>query len=126
MAGLVAAAALGPPWPLGPNVFTFGVCTGAFSIAVIASMMSLATEGGGSREGVRMGLWGAAQAVAFASGGFLGTVLADLARLATGSAAGAYAFVFGAEAAAFLAACGVALGVRFGTAPARPAALTSA
>jgi BCD family chlorophyll transporter-like MFS transporter len=49
-----------------------------------------------------MGLWGAAQAIAFAIGGFSGTVFADLARAAFGAAAPAYGFVFLCEAALFL------------------------
>jgi BCD family chlorophyll transporter-like MFS transporter len=62
-------------------------------------MMQLA---GRHRTGTRMGLWGAAQAIAFAIGGFSGTVFADLARAAFGAAAPAYGFVFLCEAALFL------------------------
>jgi hypothetical protein len=62
---LVAAGAVGPGWPLKVSVFTLGVFNGAFSIAAIGSMMRLASDGPKAREGVRMGLWGAAQAVAF-------------------------------------------------------------
>jgi MFS transporter, BCD family, chlorophyll transporter len=35
-----------------------------FAVAAIGSMMALAGEGRGRREGTRMGLWGAAQAIA--------------------------------------------------------------
>ena len=51
-----------------------------------------------------MGLWGAAQAMAFGLGGFVGTVAVDLARRLLGSPAAAYATVFAAEAALFLVA----------------------
>jgi BCD family chlorophyll transporter-like MFS transporter len=59
----------GRPGRCAPTVFVLGVANGAFSIAAIASMMALATEGRAAREGVRMGLWGAAQAIAFGVGG---------------------------------------------------------
>lgn len=102
LASLVAAGILGPPFPLRSAVFALGVANGAFAIAAIGSMMALAGEGRSGGEGVRMGLWGAAQAIAFALGGFLGTVVADLGRLALGSAIPAYALVFALEALLFL------------------------
>jgi len=86
--------------PLPALYVALGLANGAFAAAAIASMMQLA---GHQRTGTRMGLWGAAQAIAFALGGFAGTVLADLARLALGDAASAYGTVFVVEAALFLA-----------------------
>jgi BCD family chlorophyll transporter-like MFS transporter len=56
-----------------------------------------------------MGMFGAAQAIAFGLGGLLGTVLLDLGRLATGSTTGGYAVVFLADAGLFLAAAALAL-----------------
>jgi len=47
-----------------------GVTNGAYAVAAIGSMMALVGAGGEKREGVRMGLWGAAQALAFGIGGF--------------------------------------------------------
>ena len=41
-----------------------------------------------------MGLWGAAQAIAFGLGGFLGTVAVDVTRVVIGPAELAYAVVF--------------------------------
>ena len=70
--GLAAAALVGPPWPLRETVFMLGVTNGAYAVAAIGSMMALVSAGGEKREGVRMGLWGAAQAFAFGIGGFLG------------------------------------------------------
>jgi BCD family chlorophyll transporter-like MFS transporter len=109
LAGLVAGAVIGPPWPLRANVFVLGVANGAFSIAAIGSMMALAGQGRASREGTRMGLWGAAQAVGFAVGGVAGTAASDLARWALGSQVGAYGLVFAVEAALFVAAAVLAL-----------------
>ena len=113
MSGLVVAAARGGGWPLKENVFLLGVANGAFSIAAISAMMSLASQGRGAREGVRMGLWGAAQAIAFGAGGFAGTVLVDLARTLSAPSPVAYAFVFGVEALGFFAAHALALNTAF-------------
>ncbi len=118
--GICAAAFAAPAWPLRPTVFMLGAANGVFAISAIASMMELAGKGRASREGVRMGLWGAAQALAFGLGGFLGAAASDLARHLLGEPAAAYALVFGAEAALFLvaAALAVEVGTRRGGVPA--------
>ncbi|PZF76068.1 MFS transporter [Aestuariivirga litoralis] len=103
LALLVMAARVGPGWPLKPSVFALGFCNGVFAVAAIGSMFNMASNGT-SREGVRMGLFGAAQAIAFGIGGFAGTVLADVSRLAFGSPVMAYATVFAVEACFFIAA----------------------
>jgi MFS transporter, BCD family, chlorophyll transporter len=107
LAGLAFAgfggAAITAHWPLRANVFVMGVANGAFSIAAIGSMMALAGHGRGGREGTRMGLWGAAQAIGFAGGGLIGTALSDLARWIMGEPGPAYATVFAAEALLFIA-----------------------
>jgi BCD family chlorophyll transporter-like MFS transporter len=103
LAGLaLAGSAGGGGWPLRPMVFALGVANGAFAIAAIASMMRLAGEGREAREGVRMGLWGAAQAIAFGIGGLAGAAASDVARWLIGSAGPAYASVFALEAALFV------------------------
>lgn len=103
LSGLVAGHAWGgDSWPLRANVFALGVANGAFSIAAIGSMMALAGHGRAAREGVRMGLWGAAQATGFALGGVLGTAASDLARWLVGSQVNAYAMVFSIEALLFV------------------------
>ena len=111
LVGLVAAAQVGPGWPLKPSVFFLGFCNGVFAVAAIGSMFSMANSGGQSREGVRMGLFGASQAIAFGIGGFAGTVLADVSRLILGSPVMAYATVFAVEALFFLAAAALAAAV---------------
>jgi BCD family chlorophyll transporter-like MFS transporter len=85
------------------------MANGAFAAAAIAAMMQLVNAGRPGREGVRMGMFGAAQAIAFGLGGFLGTVVLDLGRLITGSAIGGYGVVFLVDAALFLAAAALAL-----------------
>ena len=82
-------------------------------------MMRLAGEGREAREGVRMGIWGAAQAVAFGLGGLVGAAAADLARLWISSAGTAYALVFLLEGLMFLVAARLAW--RIGAAPNAPA-----
>jgi BCD family chlorophyll transporter-like MFS transporter len=101
--GLVAAGISGNGDALKTTVFALGAANGAFSIGAIGSMMRLASQGHGSREGVRMGLWGAAQAIAFGLGGLVGTGASDLARHLIASPGTAYAFVFALEALAFIA-----------------------
>jgi BCD family chlorophyll transporter-like MFS transporter len=101
----------GAGWPLGANVFVLGVTTGMFSIAAIGSMMRLAAQGRGGTEGLRIGLWGAAQALAFALGGLVGTGASDLARTLLADAGSAYALVFALEALLFLSAAQLAAGV---------------
>lgn len=102
-------AALQTVWPLQLNVVLLGLANGAFSIAAIATMMRLAGEGGPGREGTRMGLWGAAQALAFGLGGLLGTGASDLAHALLGGHQGAYASVFAVQALMFAVSAVVAL-----------------
>jgi BCD family chlorophyll transporter-like MFS transporter len=99
---LSLAGRFGEAFPLGAAYFALGVANGVFAAAAIATMMQLASEGRARREGTRMGLWGAAQAIAFGLGSFAGTLAADLGRAIFGSAAQAYAAVFAAEAVLFL------------------------
>jgi BCD family chlorophyll transporter-like MFS transporter len=112
MLGLCLAATYGPPWPLKPNVVLLGIANGSFSIAAIATMMRLATQGGEQHAGTRMGLWGASQAMAFGLGGLLGTAASDLAHYLLGEQGAAYACVFGFESVMFVlaAACAIWVG----------------
>lgn len=101
---LAVGGLVGQGWPLRATVFLLGLANGAFAVAAIGSMMGLVGRGRESREGTRMGLWGAAQAIAFGLGGILATGAVDLARFASGSAPLAYGVVFVAEAVLFLLA----------------------
>ena len=121
LGGLAMAGLVGPAWPLVPTVFALGVANGAFAVAAIGSMMDRVGAGRESREGVRMGLWGAAQAVAFGLGGFLGTVAIDIARALIADPAAAYATVFLAEGALFLFAAVLAARLATGRAAIAPA-----
>ncbi|WP_295435792.1 BCD family MFS transporter [uncultured Thiodictyon sp.] len=108
LGNLAAGGLVGAGFPLRQAVFLLGAANGLFAVAAIGSMMGLVGEGREDREGVRMGLWGAAQAVAYAVGGFLGTAAIDLTRQLMDSPAPAYAAVFGAEAVLFLVAAALA------------------
>jgi BCD family chlorophyll transporter-like MFS transporter len=84
-------------------VIALGFFNGMFAVAAIGSMMALASEGREQREGTRMGLWGASQAIAAGFGGLTGAALVDISRgfIADGPAFGS---VFAFEALLFLAA----------------------
>jgi BCD family chlorophyll transporter-like MFS transporter len=86
-----------------PATVALGLFNGMFAVAAIGSMMALAGEGRAAREGTRMGLWGAAQAVAAGFGGLLGAGAVDLLRLVA-PAAPAFGAVFLFEAVLFVAA----------------------
>ncbi len=96
-------------WPLAANIFTLGLANGAFAVAAIGAMMGLAREGGARREGIRMGLFGAAQAIAFGLGSFLGTAAVDVMRGLIDTDAYAYGVVFAAEGVIFMVAAAMAL-----------------
>ncbi|WP_136644452.1 BCD family MFS transporter [Tabrizicola sp. YIM 78059] len=88
---------------LTPAVTLLGVFSGMFAIASIGAMMQLAGQGRAGREGTRMGVWGASQAIAQGLGGFAGAALVDLLRLSRDSA-DAFGMVFLIEAFLFVAA----------------------
>lgn len=87
-----------------PTVIALGFFNGMFAVGAIGSMMSLAGEGREQREGTRMGLWGAAQAIAAGFGGLTGAALVDIARTQTTEDATAFGSVFLLEAALFVVA----------------------
>ncbi|MEL6476919.1 MAG: BCD family MFS transporter [Pseudomonadota bacterium] len=94
----------GPDWPLKLNVFLLGLANGTFAVAAIGSMMGLAGQGGTARAGTKMGVFGAAQSIGFALGGFAGTAAVDAMRAVTERLTLAYGSVFIAEGIVFLVA----------------------
>ncbi len=104
---VTAVGSLGLSALLQPAVIGLGLFNGMFAVAAIGSMMALAGEGRGAREGTRMGLWGASQAIAAGAGGLTGAVLVDVMRSLTHDAA-AFGTVFALEAALFIVAAGMA------------------
>jgi BCD family chlorophyll transporter-like MFS transporter len=99
-----------------------GLGNGVYAAAAIGAMMGLAAKGARDREGTRMGLWGAAQALAMGAGGVCGAAMVDLARAAFGAPLAAYALVFGVEALAFVASALLAGPGAAAKAPAAPLA----
>ena len=89
--------------PLTAIVVALGFFNGMFAVAAIGAMMALAARGRTGRTGTRMGIWGAAQAIAAGFGGLVGALAADIMRtfITDGPAFGA---VFAFEASLFLAA----------------------
>jgi MFS transporter, BCD family, chlorophyll transporter len=99
------------PSTLLPAVVALGFFNGMFAVAAIGSMMALAAQGREAREGTRMGLWGAAQALAAGFGGLTGAAAVDVMRMFTVSDATAFGAVFLLEAALFIFAALIALRV---------------
>ena len=93
--------------PLVPLVVALGFFNGMFAVAAIGSMMQLAGEGRDKREGTRVGLWGASQAIAAGFGGLTGAALVDLARTLL-PVAEAFGAVFSFQAAIFVASAWLA------------------
>ncbi len=86
-----------------PATIALGLFNGMFAVAAIGSMMALAGTGRTEREGTRMGLWGASQAIAAGFGGLVGAAAVDLARHLTAEAT-AFGLVFAVEAGLFVIA----------------------
>ncbi|WP_232628959.1 BCD family MFS transporter [Methylobacterium sp. Leaf118] len=125
--GLIAAGGpVGPDFPLRAAVAALGFGNGVYAVAAIGSMMALAGRGGEAERGTRMGVWGAAQGVAFGAGGFLGTLAVDLARLFASEPVTAYAAVFAAEGVLFLVAMAIAVRVEHASVARRSNPLTQA
>jgi len=103
LAAITLIGPMGPGAPLTPLVVLLGFFNGMFAVAAIGSMMALAGEGRGRREGTRMGLWGAAQAVAAGFGGLMGAALVDLLRMSMHDVQ-AFGTVFLIEAVVFVVA----------------------
>ena len=121
LAGLAVGAGIGPGWPLASNIAALGFTNGVFAVSAIGAMMSLAGSGSDTKArtdtGVRMGVWGAAQGVAFGLGGLMGAVGVDLARRAE-SDGRAFLTIFSIEALLFMASAVMAARIA-----ARPAAI---
>lgn len=106
IAGCVLSAggllALGAQMPIVPASVLLGFGNGVFVVGAIGSMMRLAAE---HREatGTRMGVFGAAQAIAAGLAGLIATGMLDLLRSALTDGT-AYGTVFAIEAVLFLLA----------------------
>lgn len=104
---LAASPSVGTVLWLQGSVLALGLANGTFAVGAIGAMMALAVRGPDD-TGMRMGVFGAAQAVAYAVGGLLGALLADGARIALGDFGAGYALVFVLEAGCFTVAAWLA------------------
>jgi len=111
MLALAACSVAGPTAPIQAAVALLGAANGAFAVSAIGAMMGLAGNGRDAREGTRMGIWGAAQALAFGAGGLAGSTASDVARTLLHSPAIAYAAVYAGGSLLFLTAAWLAAGV---------------
>jgi MFS transporter, BCD family, chlorophyll transporter len=103
LAAITTVGTMGLTAFLVPAVVALGLFNGMFAVAAIGSMMALAGEGRDKREGTRMGLWGAAQAVAAGFGGLAGAAFVDVLRLSFPDVQ-AFGAVFLLEALIFVSA----------------------
>ncbi len=85
-------------------VTLLGFFNGNFAVGAIGSMMQLASNGRKNREGTRMGLWGAGQAVAAGNAMIFSTLFVDLLQTVIENSAKSYGIIFVIEGILFLAA----------------------
>jgi len=108
---LLSTPAAGSVAAMKAAIFCLGFANGVFAVAAIGAMMGLTVRGRTGGAGLRMGFWGASQAMAYGTGGLFGAVASDAGRAFFGSPALGYGVVFAAEAVLFLAAAWLILGV---------------
>lgn len=111
LAAIALLGASGTAAALVPIVVVLGFFNGMFAVGAIGAMMALAGQGRAAREGTRMGLWGAAQAMAAGFGGLTGAASVDLMRLVSDTDATAFGTVFFFEAGLFVLSALMALRV---------------
>jgi BCD family chlorophyll transporter-like MFS transporter len=84
------------------TVFVLGVANGVFAVGALGAMMGMTAGPKGDGVGLRLGVYGAAQALAYGIGGTLGGMASDVAILALGQVRAGYSAVFGVEATLFV------------------------
>lgn len=90
-------------------VVLLGLSNGVFAIGAIGSMMALTGDKTDGRAGLRLGVFGAAQALAYAVGTMTGAAGVDLARAVFDSPVRGYLAVFAVQALFFGASAWLAL-----------------
>ena len=90
------------------SVALLGFFNGNFAVGAIGSMMELAGYGIKQREGTRMGLWGAGQAIAAGNAMIFSTLFVDVLQSITKDAAFSYGIIFSIEGILFLASAALA------------------
>lgn len=98
---LVASPALASRTVFTAIVIVLGLANGVFAIGAIGSMMALTGDKTDGRAGLRLGVFGAAQALAYAIGTMSGAAGVDFARAVLDSPMRGYLAVFGVQALLF-------------------------
>lgn len=96
------------PGALRITVFTLGVANGVFAVGALGAMMGMTAGPKGEGVGLRLGVYGAAQALAYGIGGTLGGIASDVAIMALGQVRTGYTAVFATEALLFVASAWLA------------------
>ncbi|KAA0970194.1 BCD family MFS transporter [Aureimonas fodinaquatilis] len=109
LTALALSPLYGPDFPLTGVTFALGLGLGGFTVSAIGAMMALAGAAGNGHEGLRMGIWGAAQALAFGSGGLLAGAIVDVVSWTHGTLVTGYMLVFLLEAGLFAVAAWLAV-----------------
>ncbi len=107
--GLVASPAVGSVTFLRVMVCALGLANGVFAIGAIGSMMALTGDRNDGRAGLRLGVFGAAQALAYATGTMAGAAGVDIARAVLDSPVRGYLAVFFVESVLFAASAMLAM-----------------
>ncbi len=106
---LTVSPAIGDPGYFRVTVALLGLANGVFAIGAIGSMMSLTGDRTDGRAGLRLGVFGAAQAIAYATGTMTGAAGVDVARSLMSSPVQGYLVVFSVQAVLFAASAVLAL-----------------
>ncbi|MDQ8162792.1 MAG: BCD family MFS transporter [Gemmatimonadota bacterium] len=106
---LAASPVLGEVRTFTAIVMLLGLANGVFAIGAIGSMMALTGDKTDGRAGLRLGVFGAAQALAYAVGTMAGAVGVDTATAVLASPLRGYLAVFSVEAVLFAASAFLAL-----------------
>jgi BCD family chlorophyll transporter-like MFS transporter len=103
-----SGASVGSESTLRTTVLCLGIANGVFTVGGVGSMMAITTAGDRGQAGLRLGIFGAAQGIAYGIGGLAGGVASDAARWTLGTPAAGYGAVFVAEAVLFVGAAWLA------------------
>ncbi len=90
-------------------VVLLGLSNGVFAIGAIGSMMALTGDRADGRAGLRLGVFGAAQATAYAIGTLAGAAGVDTAKALLGSPLDGYLAVFSVQSVLFAGSAWLAL-----------------
>jgi len=98
-------------------VVLLGVANGVFAVGALGAMMGMTAGERGEGVGLRLGVYGAAQALAYGIGGSVGGVATDVAIIVLGQDRAGYSAVFAIEAGLFVASAWMAMRVGSAGAP---------